>query len=149
VKVYYDTGILLKLYVEEPQSARVRKFVSRGKKAIRLHDLHRAEMVSALRLKQFRGEGKAEQVAQTLLHLTEDERCGVLRHVEMDWPAVWRQCFELSTAHTGSTGCRTLDTLHVSCALYLRAPEFVTSDGRQAEMARLAGLRVVNPCSAE
>lgn len=45
---------------------------------------------------------------------------------------------------TGSTGCRTLDLLHVVSAQLLGCTEFVTTDQRQAASARLAGLAVTD-----
>jgi len=48
-------------------------------------------------------------------------------------------------AHAASTGCRTLDALHVACARVLSIREFVTTDERQTALARHAGMRVTNP----
>ena len=45
-------------------------------------------------------------------------------------------------AYFSSLGCRTLDIIHVAAALVIGAKEFVTFDGRQAAMARKAGLTV-------
>jgi len=38
-------------------------------------------------------------------------------------------------------GTRTLDTLHVACALELKAERFWTFDQRQAKLAKAAGLK--------
>ena len=42
---------------------------------------------------------------------------------------------------TVKTGCRTLDLLHVVSARMLVCSEFVTSDKRQADAARVYGLK--------
>jgi predicted nucleic acid-binding protein len=39
-------------------------------------------------------------------------------------------------------GHRTLDVLHVATALHLKAREFLTFDGNQAELAKAVGLKV-------
>ncbi len=53
MNTYYDTGILLKLCTEEPESPAVRDFVTGRGEPIRVSELRLAECVSALRLKQF------------------------------------------------------------------------------------------------
>jgi predicted nucleic acid-binding protein len=142
---YYDTGILLKLYTEEEGSERVRLWVVRRREALVFTALHRAECVSALRLKVFRGECRAEQSDAALAHLDEDAAAGVLRRTALDWDAAWEQAGILSRASAAETGCRTLDALHVACALQLGVREIVTRDSRQAALARKAGLKATNP----
>jgi len=39
-------------------------------------------------------------------------------------------------------GTRTVDTLHVACALELKAERFWTFDERQAKLARARGLKI-------
>lgn len=145
MKAYYDTGILLKLYVEEPESEACRKFVTRRKEPLFLSSLHLSECTSALRLKDFRGECGAGQVSEVLSHIAQDFQCGVLKTLPVDWEKAWAQCRALTEAHAAAIGCRTLDTLHVACATLAFATEFVTSDGRQAALAKLSGLKVVTP----
>jgi predicted nucleic acid-binding protein len=48
------------------------------------------------------------------------------------------------TRHS-ATGCRTLDTLHIACARQLAIREFVTTDRRQANLAKRLGMRVLDP----
>ena len=145
MNVYYDTGILLKLYTEEKESAAVRAYVTGRGKPILVNDLHLAECVSALRLKQFRGECEPKQSGRALHYLDDDVRKGVLRMVPIDWTDAWRECRLLAYSHAAATGCRTLDTIHLACARLTDARDFVTSDHRQIAMAELVGLRVVNP----
>lgn len=142
---YFDTGVLLKLYTAEPDSPKVERFVLRRGQPLHLTDLHRAEIASAFRLKQFRGEGTARQVSNALALVESDIRTGALRIVAIDWPAVWLACRDLSDKHAAKIGCRTLDTLHVACALALGATEFITTDRRQAKLAMRAGLSVIEP----
>ena len=145
MKSYYDTGLLLKLYTNERDSDAVRKFVVRRREALVFTPLHQAECVSALRLKCFRGEAGEEEVAAALRDIEADVVSRVLRAASLDWEAAWQRCRILSDAHAASTGCRTLDALHVACALLLGATELVTGDSRQEALGRKAGLRVVNP----
>lgn len=142
---YYDTRILLKLYTRESASERIRDWVRSRGRPILVTDLHRSEAISALRLKQFRGECSERQAAGTISHLEEDIRSRVLRQVDVDWPAAWLTCRTLAQTLAGQFGVRTLDTLHVACALSLHSTEFITSDRRQSALAAAAGFSVLNP----
>ncbi len=142
---YYDTGLLLKLYTSEPASELVEAFVKRRRTRLPVHALHLAEMTAALRLKQFRGECLSAEAERALACIDEDLGAGILNSVPLDWDEAWRQCRELSRLHADEAGCRTLDTLHVACAIQLRFGEFATSDARQAGLARRCKLRVVDP----
>ena len=50
-------------------------------------------------------------------------------------------CAELGRRYGAKFGTRTLDTLHVACALELKAERFWTFDERQAKLAKAAGLK--------
>lgn len=140
---YYDTGLLLKLYTEEKESDAIRAFVTNKKQPLAFTSLHLSECVSALRLKCFRNECEEEQAAGAILDIENDLAAGVLRSAYIDWDAAWAQCRFLSDAHAATTGCRTLDALHVACAKQMGAKEFITSDERQSKLAKKAGFRVL------
>ena len=142
---YYDTGILLKLYTNEPASSAVQAFVAGRGEAIPVTDLHLTEAISALRLKEFRGECTAEQGSAALSCIEEDLRSRVLRRTAVNWPEIWIRCQTLARAETARHGARTLDTLHVASALQLNANELITTDMRQAALGRACGLAVVDP----
>lgn len=142
---YYDTGVLLKLYTAEPESVRVQDFVRRRKDRIWMTDLHVAECVSAMRLKAFRKECSEDVASAAIELLKTDLQSGVLKVVEVDWSRTWQECRLLSDQFASQTGARTLDSLHVAAARLLGVKEFLTSDGRQAQLARAIGLRVLNP----
>jgi predicted nucleic acid-binding protein len=52
---------------------------------------------------------------------------------------------ELARRHGPRLGVRTLDSLHVACALELKAERFWTFDERQAKLARAEGLKTQWP----
>ena len=52
----------------------------------------------------------------------------------------WETCVELARRFGPTLGVRTLDTLHVACALELKAQKFWTFDDRQARLAEAVGL---------
>lgn len=145
MKAYLDTGILLKLYTAEPESLWVEKQVRRHREPIRITDLHLAECVAALRLKVFRKECEDEEASRALDLLKEDIRQGILQVLELDWERTWQECRLLSDQYAAEFGTRTLGTLHVACARLLEAQNFLTTDSRQARLARRVGLRVHSP----
>lgn len=146
---YYDTGVILKLYTLERQSDAVRRFVVAGGEALVFTELHMTECITALKLKCFRGECDEGECAAAIRDIESDLMSGVLRHKGLDWSETWRTCRQLSEMHAAATGCRTLDALHVACALLLVADEFITTDRRQADLASRAGLGVTNPVSGK
>jgi predicted nucleic acid-binding protein len=50
----------------------------------------------------------------------------------------------LSQTYSPTLGTRTLDVLHVACALELRMRHFLTFDHKQKQLAEAVGLRPVN-----
>lgn len=143
--LYYDTGVLLKLYTAEPESEAVAAFVRGRRERLCVTDLHLAECFSALRLKVFRRECSARQASAAIELIKEDVKTGVLTMVAPDWGEAWALCHLLADRNGAVTGARTLDTLHVAAAQVLEARELVTSDQRQAHLARLVGLPVIDP----
>jgi len=145
MSIYYDTGLLLKLYTIEPESSAVRQFVISRGDPLPFHSFHRTECASALHLKVFRKECTLAQANRALADIEEDIGSGVLQETYPNWDKTWVYCLELSRSHAAFTGCRTLDTLHIACASILGFREFATSDRRQASMADRIGMRVQNP----
>jgi len=142
---YYDTGLLLKLYTEEPESDAVRKFCIESAEPIPFLALHYSECTSALHLKAFRGECSVAQANRALSDLAEDIRAGVLRSINPDWQAIWERSAHLAQSYAAIIGNRTLDSLHVACALELGYGQFVSSDIRQSKLAEQLGLSVLCP----
>ena len=56
MSLYYDSGVLVKLYVREESSDTVARFVAARSEPVIVNDLHELETRNALRLKRFRDE---------------------------------------------------------------------------------------------
>ena len=145
MKAYYDTGILLKLYLNESDSDVVRRYVVEQGRTLLIHSFHLAEMTSAVQLKVFRRECSRAQARSILRHIESDRQENVLSETGIDWNQAWAKCSEISRSYSQLTGCRTLDTLHLACALITESQQFITSDQRQIRMAKKVGLQVLNP----
>jgi predicted nucleic acid-binding protein len=51
-------------------------------------------------------------------------------------------CADLARRYGFKLGVRTLDSLHVACALELKAERFWTFDERQAKLAKAQGMKI-------
>ena len=140
---YFDSGVLLKLYLREPNSAQAVALVGERGAGPPLTALHRLEMKAAIGQKQGRGEITVTERDALLVDFENDIAAGVFAETAPVWPAVFTQAESLAAAHSSSSLCRSLDTLHVALALELGATEFCTFDLRQAAMAKAAKLTVV------
>ena len=141
---YFDSGVLLKLSLPEPNAARAVALVQATGSSPVVTPLHVLEMRSAIRQKQGRNELTDAECLALLSDFDQDLASGFYIRITPPWDNLFARAETLSSQHTVSTLCRTLDTLHVALALELGAIEFCTFDQRPAAMARLAGLTVVS-----
>lgn len=139
---YFDSGVLLKLYLPEPNSAQAVALVRERGAAPPLTALHRLEMKAAIGHKHARGEITVAERVAALADFENDIASGVFAVVSAEWAGVFARAESLATAHAANL-CRSLDTLHVALALELGATEFCTLDQRQAVMAKAAELLTV------
>ena len=145
MSLYYDSGVLVKLYVREEMSDAVTAFVAGRGEAIAVNGLHELEIRNALRLKLFRSEIDAEQLANSMAMLAGDFARSRLFRSAFDWRLVRDEAERLSGMAGATIGARTIDVLHVAAALTQGAYRLVSLDRRQCAAARLAGLQVVTP----
>lgn len=141
---YYDSGALVKLYVDESLSECVTDYVMRQGRPIAIHGFHELEIENALHLKVFRKELTAAECRGVLRRLGEDASRGLLLRQPVNWPATVREALRVSGAVTERTGCRSLDILHVAVAIQWKCPLFLSMDDRQLKAASLAGLKVLD-----
>ena len=143
MSLYYDSGVLVKLYVREELSDAVARFLVARREAVLINDLHEIEMRNALRLKRLRKEIDDEQLAASMEMLSSDLATRRLIRTGVDWQSVFAEAERLSATAATRTGVRTIDLLHVAAALNREATGLVFLDHRQRAAARLAGLGLV------
>lgn len=113
----------------------------RGAGDFPLTPLHRAEWLHAIGQNVFRG-AITEARAQELRALFErDTESGLWQDNPMPEQA-FDLCSDLARRYGSKFGMRTLDTLHVACAMELKVGRFWTFDERQAGLARTQGLKI-------
>lgn len=140
---YFDSGVLVKLYHEEPNSDLATSHVFAFPPPCPLTPLHVMEVRSAFRQMQGRKELPAGACARLHTDFERDIEDGFYEFIHPAWDEVFLEVERISAQHTSTTLCRTLDTLHVALALKLGAHEFCTFDKRQASLAAAAGLNVI------
>ena len=106
-----------------------------------LTELHRAEGALALGQHQFRGTLTAEAARRANSQLVSDEAVSLWRDAPVPENA-FELCADLARRYGPKLGTRTFDSLHVACALELKAERFWTFDERQAKLAKAVGLRL-------
>jgi predicted nucleic acid-binding protein len=139
LSVYADSSFVVSLYLTDTHSAEARRRV-RGAPPIILTSFHRAEWAHALAQHQFRGNLTAATARLTDAQFTSDQTAGLFHDAALP-EGVFEVCAELARKHGHGLAMRTLDSLHVACALELRAERFWTFDDRQAKLAKAEGLK--------
>ncbi|MCE0522359.1 MAG: type II toxin-antitoxin system VapC family toxin [Methylacidiphilales bacterium] len=144
MKVYFDTGLLLKIYSAEPNSAQATVLVQSYGTPIIFCQLQQTELRNALYRKAARHEIDQGELARSLKRIQFDLDHGVLQIPHLEWPELWANADQLTAKYALATQCRTLDVLHVAVAMQLDIKTFATTDARQKVVARKAGLSVVS-----
>jgi predicted nucleic acid-binding protein len=75
IHIYFDSGVLLKLYTAESDSPQVQDFIYQHRIPLHVTSLHLAEFASALNQKVFRRECELRQV-QAALALVKERLAG-------------------------------------------------------------------------
>lgn len=133
-----DSSFIVSAYIQDAHSTRADRLMRDAQ--ITLNPLNRAEMAHALFQYVFRkiiSDREAELVWGSF-----DEDCvqGVWMQVDLPKTA-WEASIRLAGKYRARFGIRTLDSLHVACALELGAERFWTFDERQGRLAKAVGLK--------
>lgn len=141
MNVYADTSVLVSLYVWDSHTLTARDLM-RPKPRVFFTPFHLAECLHAIAQQVFQHRISTDQAESAHEDLQRDLSAGVWHQVPMP-DSAFPTCTELAQQHGRQFGMRTLDSLHVACALELKADRFWTFDERQAKLAKARGLRVL------
>jgi predicted nucleic acid-binding protein len=141
LSVYADSSFVVSLYVTDAHSAEARQRV-KGAPPLVLTPFHRAEWEHALGQHQFRGNLTSEAARRIHAQFISDEASGLF-HIDVVPDNAFELCAELARRHGSSLAMRTLDSLHVACALELKVERFWTFDERQAKLAKAEVLKTL------
>jgi predicted nucleic acid-binding protein len=135
MKVFFDSSAFAKRYIVEPGSDKVEKICSEST-ALAVSSICLPEIISALcrlRKQSVIAEDEYENAKQALLKdLVDALICNIT-------PSVIKQSIHILE----TSKVRSLDALHIACALEFEAEAFVSSDIQQLSAAETAGLKVL------
>jgi predicted nucleic acid-binding protein len=141
MKSYFDTSVLVKLYVPEEDSEAICTFIQNRGKSIAINSLQKTELKNAFALKAFRQDISYTELEELLNQMKEDIRRDRITLVKVDWIKLWEVAQDYSLRFTGTIGCRTMDILHVAAAKVMNAEEFYTNDKRQQKLTEAIGIK--------
>jgi predicted nucleic acid-binding protein len=140
LSIYADTSFFASVYIRDGHTVdTLRRLAKRPQ--IWLTPFHKIELAHAIAQMVFRRELSVAVADGVRRNLTQDCDAGIWRLADMP-PAAFETGTALARIHVPVFGTRTLDTLHVACALELKAQRFWTFDERQAKLAKAVGLKV-------
>lgn len=140
--IFFDTGVVLKLVVQEPLSASVLDTLEKKQWTVPLTRLIDLEMENALQALYYRKAISSDQLTGARKLVGEMVAAGLYRRVDLSLDALFSEALSLASIVTPKTGCRTLDLLQVASAKLLGATTFVSTDSRQIKTARLLGMKI-------
>jgi len=152
VRTYADSSFILRLVTGEADSPRtIAAYRRLGSPKLFFLPLHALEVRNAILQRAFHqrrsiSSGERRHVARerdaTLARLEQLVARRALLDVVLDMDSAITRAAMLSAAHTERLGARAIDLLHVASALTLECELFLTTDARQAQLARAEGLSV-------
>ena len=138
--VYIDSSALAKLYVPEPESEQVERFLL-GRRDLIISDLSVTEVISAAARRKREKALSRKQAIEIRDAVLSDAGSGSFRRAGMS-PSIHRKAERMLLA-TESVPLRTLDALHIALALSVESKYILTFDSRMADAATLQGLQIV------
>ena len=158
MRTYADSSFILRLLTAEADSAAaIAEYRRIGLPPLFFLPLHAPEVRNAVRQRAF--HERRSSSSRKRAHIARERDAALdrlerflsrrtLLDVALDMDAVIERATGLATAHTERLGTRAIDLLHVASALVLDSEVFLTTDERQARLAKAEGLKVVTPAAA-
>lgn len=117
--LYLDTSALLKLYVLEEGSEETQQCISGQSQPLPVWEIQQMEFLNAMRLKVFWKEIPARDAERQIALFKDRKKRGLYFFPDIARSDLMR-IFERLSLKTMKSGCRTLDILHVACALQIQ-----------------------------
>jgi predicted nucleic acid-binding protein len=139
LRVYADSSFIVSIYVQSTHSAEVDTLL-RQQPLIHVTPFILAEWAHALAGQVFRGQMTGIEAQRIDKEFEKNRTSGLWLTTPMPERA-FELCAELARRNGSTLGLCMLDSLHVACALELKAGIFWTFDDRQAKLAKAEGLK--------
>jgi predicted nucleic acid-binding protein len=138
--IYADTSFFVSLYVKDTHSVAADQML-RGSERPPITPLHAAEWTHAIARHVFRRQMTMAEADR--LHRDFDDDCAARIWQTISVPeTALGVCADLGRRYGPKLGIRTLDSLHVACALELNMRRFWSFDDRQRKLAKATGLDI-------
>jgi predicted nucleic acid-binding protein len=137
--IYADTSFFVSLYVRDAHSTNADQLLRSGARPC-ITSLHFAEWAHAIAQQVFRQQMTQDEAKRVHQELDNDRAAGLWQRLEVPETAL-ELCGDLGRRYGPKLGVRTLDSLHVACALEFKAERFWSFDDRQSKLARAVGLK--------
>lgn len=134
MKVFFDTSSFVKRFVEEVGSKQIDDIIQRASE-VGLSIICFPEIISALNRKLSSGLISKETYLDLKSDILEDIEDADIINLT---PVILKKITELLEDNT----LRSLDAIHIACAIEWQAELFVSSDKRQVSAAAKSGLKV-------
>lgn len=141
---YWDTSAVIKLYLDEPDSADFRK-IAASVPRITISTLSWSEARVTFRRKEVDGSlpsGATEQLMQKLFDDIDEGQIDSMMWGELLEPEA-EQVIDRCWTRTPCIRVRTLDAIHIASAITAGETVFVTADIRQRDAAVACGLTLL------
>jgi len=148
LRAYFDSGLLFKLYWQEPNTPAAQTIVLQYQPPILLSRFNEVEMLHVARRKTWlRGPTgqpllTAAQFQAGLTLLEQDPANGIVARLEVDYEEAFDAALELSRKHGQTIPVKTADLLHVAM-MEFGFEHFVTADKQQHDFATRVGIHSV------
>jgi len=136
--VYADSSFLVSLHLIDRHSPEAWRRISLHP-TVWVTPLNRAEFAHAVFSHVFWKKITMNEAHSAISEFVRDIAAGILKQVDFPEETFDRGA-SLARLYVPTLGVHTLDSLHVACALELKAERFWTFDERQAKLAEAVGL---------
>lgn len=137
--IYADSSFFVSVYIEDVHSRTAENLLNSGER-LWFTPFHYAEYAHAVAQQVFHRNLTLAGAQQAYDEMEKDRALGLWIAVQIPENA-FERCAELGRHYGPKLGVRTLDSLHVACALELKAERFWTFDERQAKLAKAQGMK--------
>jgi predicted nucleic acid-binding protein len=136
--VYSDSSFVASTYVNDVHSPEARRRMA-SRPTVWLTPFNRTEVAHAIYQQVFRKRISVAEARLAWIDFQQDCAKGIWIPINLP-ERIWETSIDLAMRYGPTIGVRTLDSLHVACALELKAERFWTFDERQARLAEAVGL---------
>lgn len=141
---YAEPSALARVYLHQYGSLEISAWCARASDPIEVTHHGKIEIINAICRAAFRKHIDETKMKRTLADFDTDLANGRFKVADILWRSALNRAAELSRTFTPSLGVRSLDVIHVACALELGRRSFLTFDIQQLELAKAAGLKPVH-----